>query len=130
LGRLSLVGYCMNTIKTGDEVVVIAGVDKGHRGKVTKIVREKLRQKPRKAAPKGQGKVKRVFVEGMDCLKHVKANPNASEPGGRKSIPRSVHVSNVMLVDSSGKPSRVGVKTLEDGKKVRYFKTNGEVVDV
>ncbi len=119
----------MNNIKTGDEVIVIAGANKGHRGRVDRVVRNKLRQRPRHAPPKGLGVITRVFVEGMDRIKHVKANPNAGEEGGRKSIPYSIHISNVMLTDASGKPSRVGIKSLEDDRRVRYFKTDGEIVD-
>ncbi len=105
----------MNKIKTGDDVIVIAGKDKGKRGSVLKIIDNQ-----------------RVVVEGVNVAKkHVKPNPNAGEPGGivKKEMP--LHISNVAVFNSAtGKADRVGIKILEDGRRVRYFKSNNEVVDV
>lgn len=105
----------MNKIKNGDEVIVIAGKDKGKKGQVLKVMQE--------------GK---ILVDGINTVKkHVKANPNTGEKGGivMKILP--IQISNVMLYDSaSGRGRRVGIKTLNDGRKVRYFKSTNELVDV
>lgn len=103
----------MLRIKTGDEVVISTGKDKGKRGKVTKLV--------------GDDK---VLVEGVNVVKkHQKPNPQAGTPGGIVEKEMPIHISNVMLYNpASQKGDRVGFKTLEDGKKVRVFKSNGEVV--
>ena len=104
----------MNKIRKGDEVVVICGKDKGRRGSVNQIIDDK-----------------RIIVTGINqAKKHVKPNPNAGIEGGivKKDMP--IQISNVMLVNpATGKGDRVGFKMLEDGKKVRFFKSNGEVVD-
>lgn len=106
----------MRKIKKSDEVIVITGKDKGKKGKVIHVLLQ------------GQ----KLLVEGINTVKkHVKANPNAGERGGIviKTLP--IQSSNVMLYDSvSGKGSRVGIKTLEDGRKVRYFKSTNDLVDV
>ncbi len=103
----------MNKIVKNDLVVVIAGKDKGRRGTVTEI--------------KKNGK---AVVEGINIAKkHQKGNPNAGIAGGiiKKEMP--IDVSNLMLVNpANDKGDRVGFKVLENGKKVRYFKSNGEVV--
>ena len=106
----------MNRIKKGDDVIVIAGKDKGRRGTVLKIHAE-------------DGT---VLVEGINVVrKHQKPNPNAGVQGGIVEQERPVHVSNLMLFNPiTGKGDRVGFKTLEDGRKVRFFKSNNEVVDV
>jgi large subunit ribosomal protein L24 len=105
----------MRRIKTGDEVVVIGGRDKGRRGRVVRIVDEE-----------------RVVVEGINVVKkHQKANPMRSVAGGILEIEAPIHVSNVMLFNpATNKPDRVGFRTLDDGRKVRYFKSNKEVVDL
>jgi large subunit ribosomal protein L24 len=105
----------MQKIKKGDEVIVIAGANKGARGTVLSIVED------------GQ-----VLVEGVNVVKkHTKPNPNAGVQGGIVEQERPVHVSNVMLFNpATGKGDRVGIKTLEDGKRVRFFKSNNEVVDI
>jgi large subunit ribosomal protein L24 len=74
----------------------------------------------------------RVFVEGVNMVKkHVKPNPMKGLPGGIQEKEAPVHLSNVMLYnEQAGKGDRVGFKTLEDGRKVRFFKSTGEVVDV
>jgi len=104
----------MKRIKKGDQVIVIAGKDKGRQGTVLNVADDS------------------VLVETINMVKkHTKANPMAGAEGGiiEKEMPLSI--SNVMLFNSmANKGDRVGFKTLEDGRKVRYFKSNGEVVDV
>jgi large subunit ribosomal protein L24 len=106
----------MKRIKKGDEVIVIAGKDKGRRGTVLRVFGDD-----------------RVLVENVNVAhKHQRANPNpaAGVPGGivEKEIP--LHISNVMLYNpSTSKGDRVGIRRLADGRKVRYFKSNDEVVD-
>ncbi|MDR3477990.1 MAG: 50S ribosomal protein L24 [Gammaproteobacteria bacterium] len=106
----------MNKIRKGDEVVVITGKDKGKRGTVTAVLL----------------KGKKLMVEGINTVKkHVKANPNAGDRGGIviKTLP--IQSSNVMLYNpATDKGSRVGIRLLADGSKVRYFKSTNEVVDV
>jgi large subunit ribosomal protein L24 len=104
----------MNKIRRGDNVVVIAGKDKGKRGTVLVRVDDE-----------------RLVVEGINRVKkHTKPNPMKGQPGGIVEKEMSIHVSNVALFNpASQKADRVGVKTLEDGRKVRVFKSNGEVVD-
>ncbi|MBL1276610.1 MAG: 50S ribosomal protein L24 [Ectothiorhodospiraceae bacterium] len=105
----------MHKIKKGDEVIITAGKDKGKRGAVLKITAED-----------------RVLVDSCNMAKkHVKPNPNAGETGGILEKEMPLHISNVALFNpASGKGDRVGIKTLEDGKKVRFFKSNNEVVDI
>lgn len=106
----------MKKIKKGDEVLVIAGKDKGKKGIVQAVLQG------------GEA----LLVEGINTVKkHVKADPNKGERGGIviKALP--IQRSNVMLCDAStGKGGRVGIKVLEDGRKVRYFKSTNEQVDV
>ncbi len=101
-------------IKTGDKVVVIAGKDKGKVGRVIKVLYDK----------------DRVVVEGVNIVKkHLKPSQKNPE-GGIEEREAPIHISNVMLVDpKNGKPTRVGIKFLEDGKKVRYAKRSGEIID-
>lgn len=105
----------MRRIKKGDEVVVIAGKDKSRRGTVTRVLDND-----------------RIIVEGINLVKrHTKPNPARSVAGGIVEREASIHVSNVMLYNpTTQKGDRVGFRTLEDGRKVRYFKSNSEVVDV
>jgi large subunit ribosomal protein L24 len=105
----------MQRIKTGDEVIVITGKYKGQTGKVMKVVKD----------------AKRVLVEGVNMVKkHVKGNPNKNEQGGILEREAPIHVSNVALLNpATSKADRVGVKVLKDGKKVRYFKSNDEVIE-
>jgi large subunit ribosomal protein L24 len=105
----------MRRIRQGDEVIVIAGKDKDKRGKVTRIV--------------GDDK---VVVENINLVKkHTKANPNQNTPGGIIDKEMPLHISNVALYNpETDKADKVGFKVLEDGRKVRYFKSNNEVVDV
>ena len=99
-------------IKKGDRVVLLTGRDKGRTGNVASV------------APK-EG---RVVVQGLNMVqRHTR--PSQGDPqGGIKHKEASVHVSNVAIVDSNGKPTRVGFRT-EGGKKVRYAKTTGEVIN-
>ncbi|WP_348946019.1 50S ribosomal protein L24 [Chitinibacter sp. FCG-7] len=104
----------MNKIRKGDEVVVLTGKDKGKRGTVVR------------ALPATD----RVVVEGVNVVKkHQKPNPMRGIQGGIVELTMPVHVSNVAIFNAStGKADRVGFKVLEDGKKVRVFKSSGEVV--
>ncbi|MCF6764638.1 50S ribosomal protein L24 [Thiotrichales bacterium 19S3-7] len=106
----------MSKIKSGDQVIVIAGKNKGSRGTVLRSIPEKSR----------------VVVEGVNMIKkHVKPNPQRNVDGGIVEKEASIHVSNVALINpTTDKADRVGIKTLEDGKRVRFFKSNGEVVDI
>ena len=104
-------------IKKGDEVIVIAGKDKGKRGDVLAIRFLK------------SGKT-RVLVSGANLVKkHAKGNPQNNEPGGIKEQEAYLDISNVMIYDAAAKKrSRVGSKKLDNGDKVRYYKVSGEVV--
>ena len=104
----------MHKIKKGDEVIIITGKDKGKRGSVLSIADD------------------RVLVENCNMAKkHVKANPNAGETGGIIEKEMSLHASNVAMFNpATGKADRVGIKTLKDGQKVRYFKSDNEVIDI
>jgi len=105
----------MNKIKKGDEVIVITGKDKGRRGTVVNI--------------HDNGK---VLVENINMVKKAqKPNPNLGMTGGIIDKEMPIEISNVMLFNpATGKGDKVGIKTLEDSTKVRYFKSNGEVVDI
>jgi len=105
----------MNRIRRGDEVIVIAGKDRGRRGTVLRMYDDG-----------------RVLVEGINIArKHQKPNPNAGIAGGIIDKEMPVDISNVMLFNPvTKKGDRVGFRSLEDGTKVRYFKSNNEVVDV
>lgn len=105
----------MRRIKKGDEVIVIAGKDKGRQGNVIRLVDEE-----------------RVLVEGINMVKrHTRPNPARGVAGGIIEREAPVHISNVMLFNpTTRKGDRVGFRTLEDGRKVRFFKSNNEVVDV
>ncbi len=101
-------------IKKGDQVIVIAGRDKGARGEVLKVL----------------PKENRAIVKGVNVVKrHQKATQTAE--GGIITKEAPIHISNLAHVDpKDGKPTRVGFKVLEDGRKVRYSKRSGEVIDV
>ncbi len=104
----------MRRIRKGDEVIVIAGKDKGRRGTVLRVLDDD-----------------RVIVEGLNMAKkHVKGNPHTGAAGGILEKEMPLHISNVQLFNpATGKGDRVGFKHIE-GRKVRVFKSNGEVVDV
>lgn len=105
----------MRKIKKGDEVIIISGKDKGRRGTVLRVSEDD-----------------RILVENANIAKkHVKANPNAGVAGGIIDQEMPLHISNVMMYNpQTEKGDRVGIKTLDDGRKVRYFKSNDEVIDV
>jgi len=106
----------MRKIKKGDDVVILAGKDKGKRGVVLKVIQD----------------LEKVVVENINMVKrHTKGNPAQGTPGGIVEKEMPLHVSNVAVWNPvSNKGDRVGVKKLEDGQKVRVFKSNDEVVDV
>lgn len=103
----------MNRIKKGDQVIVIAGTDKGKKGEVTRVAGD------------------RVFVQNVRLVKrHTKPNPQANQPGGIVEREASIHISNVMLLNpATGRGERIGYKVLEDGRKVRVFRSSGEALD-
>ena len=105
----------MNKIRKGDEVVVTAGKDKGRRGTVLRVYPDE-----------------RVLVEGVNVAKkHQRPNPNMGVPGGIVDREMPLHISNVAVYNpQTKKGDRIGIRTLEDGSRVRYFKSNEEVVDV
>jgi len=104
----------MRKIKREDEVIVLTGKDKGKRGKVTKVLDDN-----------------RVLVSGINIIKkHEKPNPQRGISGGIVEKEAPIQVSNVALFNAAaGKADRVGFKFLEDGRKVRVFKSTGEVID-
>ncbi len=101
-------------IRKGDNVVVLSGRDKGRRGAVLKVL--------------GDGQ---VIVEGINKVKrHTRANPQSNSPGGIIDKEMPMPISKVALWNPAAKKGdRVGFKTLADGKKVRFFKSNGEMID-
>jgi large subunit ribosomal protein L24 len=106
----------MRKIKKGDDVIVTVGKDSGKRGNVLRVLPD----------------VDKLVVENVNIVKkHAKPNPQAGISGGIIEKEMPVHVSNVMLYNPhTKKGDRVGFKMLEDGRKVRVFKSNNEVVDV
>ena len=105
----------MNKIKKGDEVIVLTGKDKGRRGQVIKVIKNR-----------------KVLIENVNLVKkHQKGNPNTGEVSGIIEKEMPIHVSNVMLFNPiTKKGDKVGFRILEDGRKVRLFKSNNEVVDI
>ena len=105
----------MQRIKKGDDVVVIAGRDKGKRGSVLSVMADG-----------------RLVVSDVNMVKrHTKPNPNRGVPGGIIEKEMPIDPSNIMLFNpQTSKGDRVGFKILEDGRKVRYFKSTDEVVDI
>lgn len=106
----------MRKIKKGDDVIVLTGKDKGKQGTVNRVM------------PDGD----KVIVGGINMVKrHTKGNPNAGVAGGIIDKEMPMDISNIAIFNPiTKKADRIGIKTLEDGKKVRYFKSNDEVVDV
>lgn len=104
----------MAKIRKGDEVIVRAGKDKGKRGTVLSVGEDA------------------VVVEGINLAKrHMKPNPQRGTSGGIVEKEMPIHISNVAVYNSmTGKGERIGYKRLEDGKKVRIYKSTSEVVDV
>ena len=103
----------MNRIKKGDQVVVIAGKDKGTKGDVVRVEGD------------------RVVVSNVNIIKrHTKPNPQAGVAGGVVEREASIHISNIALFNpASGKGERIGFKVLEDGRKLRVFRSSGEALD-
>ena len=101
-------------IRKGDQVVVLSGKDKGRRGAVLEVLADG-----------------RVLVEGVNVAKkHTKPNPQANKQGGIVEKAMPLAVSKIAIWNpSSKKADRIGFKTLTDGKKVRFFKSNGEMID-
>jgi large subunit ribosomal protein L24 len=100
-------------IKRGDKVVVTTGRDRGRQGEVLRVLR----------------KDDRLIVQGVNMVKRHQ-RPSAGHPGGIVDKEASIHISNVAHVDpASGRPTRVGYKVLDDGRKVRFAKRSGEVID-
>jgi large subunit ribosomal protein L24 len=104
----------MKKIRKGDTVILIAGRDKGRRGAVIEVLVDD-----------------RVRIEGLNMAKkHQKPNPNANQPGGIIEREAPLHISNVAIYNpATQKADRIGFKSLEDGRKVRVFKSNQEMVD-
>lgn len=100
-------------IKKGDTVIVLAGEDKGKTGKVLQVLKEK----------------ERAIVEGVRIVTKS-AKPSAKNPqGGFIKMEAPIHISNISLIDpKSGKPTRIGIKKTDDGKKVRIAKKSGEEI--
>jgi large subunit ribosomal protein L24 len=103
----------MKRIRKGDQVIVITGKNKGMKGEVLRVLDEK------------------VVVQNVNLVKrHTKPNPQANQPGGIVEREAPIHISNVMLFNpATNKGERVGFKTLEDGRKVRVYRSSGETVD-
>ena len=103
----------MNRIRKGDQVVVIAGKDKGKQGEIVRVLGDK------------------VVVSNINVVKrHTKPSPQAGQPGGVIEREAPIHASNVMLFNpATGKGDRVAFKVLEDGRKLRVFRSSGEAVD-
>jgi large subunit ribosomal protein L24 len=101
-------------IRKGDTVVVISGVNKGRRGEVMRVI----------------PKVERAVVQGVAmATRHIKPR-GMGEPGGIREQEAAIHMSNLMLIDPrSEKPTKVGFRVLEDGRKVRVAKATGEVIE-
>jgi large subunit ribosomal protein L24 len=104
----------MRKIKKGDDVIVIAGKDKGKRGTVLRMVDDE-----------------HLVVEGVNVVKkHQRPNPMKNQPGGIVDKEMPLHVSNVAVFNpATQKADRVGIKLLDDGRRVRVFKSNGEMID-
>ena len=104
----------MRKIKKNDDVIVIAGKDKGSRGNVLRVLGDRL------------------LVSGVNkAKKHQKPNPVKGETGGIVEMEMSIHISNVAIYNAATKKAdRVGIKSLEDSRKVRVFKSSGEAIDV
>ncbi len=105
----------MFKIRKGDDVVVVAGKDKGKKGVVRMLV--------------GDNK---VIVDGVNVVKkHKKPNPNQNVPGGIEEKEMPIHLSNIGIYNpETKKADRIGIRVLEDDKKVRFFKSTNEIVDI
>jgi large subunit ribosomal protein L24 len=105
----------LNKIKKGDDVIILSGKDKGRTGQVLSVLKNS-----------------KVIVENINIVKkHQKGNPNTGQESGIVEKEMPIHISNVLLMNPiTNKGDKVGIKKLEDGTKVRYFKSNNEVVDI
>tara|TARA_B100001029_G_C15062971_1_gene460252 strand:- start:5197 stop:5514 length:318 start_codon:yes stop_codon:yes gene_type:complete len=105
----------MRKLKKGDSVIVIAGKDKGKKGEVLKVIDDN-----------------KLIVTNVNLVKkHTKPNPNKEETGGIIEREMPLNISNVMIFNPiTKKADKVGCKTLENGKKVRIYKSNKEVIDI
>ena len=105
----------MKKIRKGDQVIVLSGRDKGRRGAVLQVLTDG-----------------RVLVESINMAKrHTKGNPQSGQPGGIIEKEAPLHIAKVAIFNPAEKKGdRIGVKTLKDGKRVRFFKSNGEQLDV
>ncbi|MCP4700612.1 MAG: 50S ribosomal protein L24 [Gammaproteobacteria bacterium] len=102
----------MRKIKQGDDVYILAGKDRGKEGKIIRMAAD------------------RVVVENVNLVKRHTKGTAQGAAGSIREKEMPIHISNIALINPvSNKPDRVGFKFLEDGKKVRYFKSNGEVID-
>ena len=103
----------MNRIRKGDQVVVITGKNRGQKGEVVRVAGDK------------------VVVSNVNLVKrHTKPNPQANQAGGIIEKEAPIHVSNVMIFNpAANKGDRVGIKVLEDGRKLRVFRSSGEAID-
>ncbi len=104
----------MQKIRQNDEVIVIAGKDRGKRGRVTRRLNEE-----------------RLFVSGINMIKrHTKPNPQLNRQGGIVEREAAIHISNVAIFNpATNKADRVGIKVLDDGEKVRVYRSTGEQID-
>ncbi len=105
----------MKRLRKGDQVIVIAGKNKGQKGEVLRV----------------ESTSEHVVVTNVNLVKrHTKPNPQANQPGGIVEREAAIHVSNVQVFNpKTGKGERVGVKTLEDGRRIRVFRSSNEAVD-
>ena len=105
----------MKKLKKGDSVIIISGKDKGKKGEILRIIEpDKL-----------------VISNANLAKKHVKPNPNKQETGGILEREMPMHISNIMILNPlTKKGDKIGFKKLEDGKKVRIYKSNQEVIDI
>ncbi|HVI60472.1 MAG TPA: 50S ribosomal protein L24 [Luteimonas sp.] len=103
----------VNRIKKGDRVIVTTGKDKGKQGDVVRVLGDK------------------VVVSNINIVKrHTKPNPQINQPGGVIEREAPIHASNVMLFNpATGKGERIGTKVLEDGRRLRVFRSSGEAID-
>lgn len=106
----------MYKIRKNDEIFVLKGKDKGRRGKVLRVLHDS----------------NRALVEGVNLIKkHVRPNPQTGVKGGIVAREASINVSNLAIYNpATKKPDRVGIKILDDGRRVRYFKSNEELIDI
>lgn len=105
----------MKKIRKGDDVIVLAGKDKGKKGTIQSVLQND-----------------KVLVDGVNVVKkHRKPNPNLGTPGGIEEMEKPIHISNIGIYNpETKKADRVGIRVLDDGKKVRFFKSNNEIVDI